>query len=222
MDGEETMSAAERVPFGSAYGLENLAAQEALEAAAIVVLDEAFGELGNLYHHHEIDSLADGHADATARQVFGRLASRQDMDPIMVSSELPEMYKARYATFDFLKNWALTVGIVGWKLAQPEARPLTNVAEELAMHVMTRNALMRFEDKGAENPEAEEQLSELYESAYEDNDFKLPYRLEDSDDLPDLDPAGQMGLTDLRFKNWFLPFGSGADRGVPHPFLLDS
>lgn len=216
------MSAAERVPFGSAYGLENLAAQEALETAAIVVLDEVLAELGDLHHHHEIDDLANNSADPTARQVFGRLASQERADPVMVSAELPAMYKARYATFDFLKNWALTVGIVGWKLAQPEARPLTNVAEELAMDVLIRHALMRFEDQGAENPEAEEQLSELYESAYEDNDFKLLYRLEDSDDLPDLDPEGQMGLTDLRFKNWFLPFGSGVDRGVTHPFLLDN
>jgi len=130
------------------------------------------------------------------------------------------MYKARYSTFEFLKNWVVTVGAVGWKLAQPEPCPLTNVAEELAMHVLIGNALMRFEDQGSEDPGAEGQLSDLYESAFEDNDFKLLYKLEDSDDLPDLDPAGQLGLTDLRFKNWFLPFGSGVDRGVPIHFCL--
>lgn len=220
--GDEDIGMSERVPYGSAYGVENLAAQKALEAAAIIALDKAMGALGYLYHHHAVARLAESHADAPARQVFDQLASRQDTDPIMVSSELPEMYKARYATFDFLKNWVLTVGVVGWKLAQPEPLPLTNVAEELAMHVLISNALMRFEEKGAEDPEAEEQLSDLYESAFEDNDFKLLYKLQDSDDLPDLDPTGQMGMTDLRLKSWFLPFGSAVDRGVPHPFLFDN
>jgi hypothetical protein len=36
-----------------------------------------------------------------------------------VSSRLPEAYEARYAGFDFLKNWAVTLSVVGWKLAQP-------------------------------------------------------------------------------------------------------
>jgi hypothetical protein len=211
----------EQVPYGSAYGLDNLAAQSALEASAIIVLDEAMEALGYLHHHHEVKGLSEGHADATASQVFARLASRQDIDPVMVSSDLPQIYKARYATFDFLKNWVVTVGIVGWKLAQLKPCPLTNVAEELAMHVLIKNALLRFEEQGSEDPEAEEQLGDLYESAFEDNDFKLLYRLDDSDDLPDLDPAGQLGLTDLRFKNWFLPFGSGVGRGIPHPFLSD-
>jgi hypothetical protein len=35
--------------------------------------------------------------------------------------------------------------------------------------------------------------------------------------------AAQAALRDaaVRFKNWFTPFGSGTDRGVPHPFTLE-
>jgi hypothetical protein len=56
----------------------------------------------------------------------------------------------------------------------------------------------------------------------EDNDFLELCDLDDSDEIADLDSDGQLGMTDLRFKCWFEPFGSGVDRGVPHPIVLDS
>lgn len=69
---------------------------------------------------------------------------------------------------------------------------------------------------------ASKALHDLYEDAYEDNDFLELYSLDDSDEIADLDGDGQLGMTDLRFRFWFVPFGSGVDRGVPHPFVLDS
>ncbi len=86
---------------------------------------------------------------------------------------------------------------------------------------MIENAIAYAVDREPPHPEAEEPLRDLYDDAFEDTDFLVLFDLEDSDDLGDLDPERQMGLTDLRFKNWFRPFGSGADRGVPHPFLLE-
>jgi hypothetical protein len=71
------------------------------------------------------------------------------------------------------------------------------------------------------HPEAQAPLRDLYDRAFEDTDFLALFGLEDVDDLGDLDPSNQLGLTDLRFKNWFRPFGSGTDRGVPHPLLLE-
>ena len=206
------MDISERVPYGSAYGLENLAAQKALEASAIVALDEAMGAFGELYFHHAVEDLGQNHAAANARQVFDDLASRQDVDPIMVSGKLPEAYKSGYASFGFLKDWVITLTVVGWKLAQPEPLPLTNVAEELALHVMIEDALTHFEDRLPENPEAEEQLRNLYETAFEDNDFELLYDGSRAEGQPDLGEG---------LERWFLPFGSGVDRGVPHPFLSD-
>lgn len=67
---------------------------------------------------------------------------------------------------------------------------------------------------------ASEALRDLYEAAYEDNDFLELYSLDDSDEITDLDADGHLGMTDLRFGFWFVPFGTGVDRGVPHPFVL--
>jgi hypothetical protein len=211
----------EHVPYGSAYGLENLAAQGALRDAAVVTLDHALVAFGEFWHHNEVEDLAESHADSDSRRVFGKQARRVDSAPFMVSSELPRAYEDRYARFDFLKNWVLTLSIVGWKLAQPEPHPLTNVAEELALHAMIENAIAYAVDGEPPHPEAEEPLRDLYNDAFEDTDFLVLFDLEDSDDLGDLDPEQQIGLTDLRFKNWFRPFGGGVDRGAAHPFLLE-
>jgi hypothetical protein len=210
----------EHVPYGSAYGLENLAAQEALRTASVVALDEALCAFGDFWHHHSVEDLAEHHANADARRIFSRQARHQP-DPIGVSSRLPEAYADRYASFDFLKNWGVTLSIVGWKLAQPERHPLTNVAEELALHSMIEDAIAYVVDREPQHPEAEGPLRDLYDGAFEDTDFLVLFDIEDSDDLGDIDPESQMGLTDLRFKNWFRPFGSGANRGVPHPFLFE-
>jgi hypothetical protein len=214
------MNISEHVPYGSAYGLENLWAQDALRDAAVVALDEALCALGNLWHHHCIEDLAENHADADSRRIFGRQA-RHDPDLLMVLIRLPEAYVDRYASIDFLKNWVVTLSIVGWKLAQADRFPLTSVAEELALHTMIEDAIADVMDHEPPHPEAEEPLRDLYDDAFEDTDFLVLFDLEDPDDLGDLDPEKQMGLTDLRFKNWFRPFGSGVDRGVPHPFVLE-
>jgi hypothetical protein len=213
------------VPFGSAYGVENLLGQEALKHASIVVLDETLVALGQAFTATEMASLTESHADSKVRQTLARLRI-YDREPLGVSDRLPPVYANRYGTIDFLKNWTLTLAVVGWKLAQPEKQPLTNVAEEVALHVLIDDAIgcldfMAENQPDAARAEATESLKDLYDSAFEDNDFLELYDLETSDDVRDLDPDGSLGMTDLRLKHWFQPFGSGTDRGVPHPFLLD-
>lgn len=217
----EHMDVPEHVPYGSAYGVDNLAAQEALHASAIVVLDEALATLGDLWHQSTVKCLAESHRDSEARRVFTH-QSRIAADPFLVTSRLPDLYEGRYASLDFLKNWIVTLGAIGWKLAQPEPFPLTNVAEELAMHALIEDAIARVDDLEPSSPEAEASLRDLYDSAFEDNDFRVLFRSEDSEDLSNFDSQNLLGMTDLRFENWFRPFGSGVDRGVPHPFVLDA
>jgi hypothetical protein len=94
------MSDSEHVPFGSAFGVHNLVAQGALRDAAVIVLDEAFGEFGELWHRSEVEDLARSHNSADARRVFAR-QSQIDADSFMVSGRLPRVYESRYATFDF-------------------------------------------------------------------------------------------------------------------------
>jgi hypothetical protein len=113
--------------------------------------------------------------------------------------------------------------MVGWKLAQSEPQPLTNLAEELALHTIIDDAITDLDQVEVDETTKEAAsvaLRDLYDDAFEDNDFLDLYGLEDSDEIADLDPHGMMGMSDLRFKNWFKPFGSGVDRGVPHPFVL--
>jgi hypothetical protein len=84
---------------------------------------------------------------------------------------LPEAYESRYASFDFLKNWVVTLSIVGWRLAQPAPQPLTNLAEEIALHAIIEDAVSRVVDGEPPHPEAEEPLRDLYDAAFEDTDF---------------------------------------------------
>jgi hypothetical protein len=104
---------------------------------------------------------------------------------------LPEAYESRYVSFDFLKNWVVTLSIVGWKLAQPAPQPLTNVAEELALHAIIEDAVNRAVDGEPPHPEAEEPLRDLYDAAFEDTDFLVLFDLKDSDDLVDLTQEGK-------------------------------
>jgi hypothetical protein len=116
-------------------------------------------------HGDGIDSPATADAYPAAKRcaafsdapLLDGIARRTKGDIDAVADELPAIYRDRYESLGFLKDWSVTVAVVGWKLAQAAPMPLSNV-----------------------------------------------------------------GMGDLRFKNWFSPFGSGVDRGVPHPFVLDS
>ena len=124
-----------------------------------------------------------------------------------------------------MKNWIVALTVVGWKLAQLEPQPLANMAEEFALHVIIDDAIADLDMVDADDATKEAAstaLRDLYDNAFEDNDFLELYDLEDSDEIGDLDPHGIMGMGDLRFKKWFKPFGSGVDRGVPHPFVLNT
>jgi hypothetical protein len=202
------MRTPECVPYGSAYGLENLVAQNALRDAAAGAVDEALVAFG--------DFLAD---DRTAFANEGRHRVPSPDVSMVVSGRLPAMYEDRYSSFGFLKSWVITLSTVGWKLAQAKTLPLTNVAEELAMHVLIEDALALLEIRSTGTPEAIAQLNDLYEGAFEDNDFFELYRVDFVEELSELDPHGHLGFTELRFESWFQPFGSGVSRGVPHPFL---
>ena len=215
----------EVVPYGSAYGLDNHLAQGRLKHAAIVRLDHAMLALAELHLRSELrDVFAEQVHDADARAYLLRCAEGGDAELELAVGDLPEIYAQRYRTYDFLKNWIVTVTTVGWKLAQSERQPLTNLAEELALHVVIEDAIADLDMVDADDAATEAAsaaLRDLYDDAFEDNDFLALYGLDDSDEIADLDPHGMLGMGDLRLKHWFKPFGSGVDRGVPHPFVLD-
>lgn len=206
------------VPFGSAYGLDNVAAQVALRLATVVVLDESFIAFADAHFDWTIQSITEEHTHAPTREALSRLASEPDASS--VTHRLPQIYRDRYLTYDFLKKWIATLSIVGWKLAQPTRLPLTNLAEELALHayILDARAILELAEG---TDEAARSLSDLEEEAFEDQDFLVLFELEYPDDLPDVDPERVLGVTDLRFKHWFTPFGNGTDRGVPLPLLVD-
>jgi hypothetical protein len=160
----------EVVPYGSAYGLDYLVAQEALKHAAIVRLDHATLALAELHLTGELeDVFAEDVGDRDAREYLIRCA-QADSEQEWAVGDLPEIYSQRYRTYDFLKNWIVTLTVVGWKLAQRQAQPLSNVAEELALHLMIQDAIAHL-------------------------------------DMIDSDEATKQ---------------AASDRGVPHPFVLDS
>jgi hypothetical protein len=221
---ESSRDPAEVVPYGSAYGLEHQLAQERLKTAAIVMLDHAMLALAEFHSNDGLRNVFAEHVgDADSRAYLLRCAEGNG-ELEWAIGDLPEIYRQRYETYDFLKNWIVTLTLVGWKLGQPEPQPPTNIAEEMALHVIIQDALSGVELSDADvaaQRDASTALRDLYDSAFEDNDFLGLYDLDDSDEIADIDRTGLLGVGDLRFKHWFEPFGSGVDRGVPHPFLLD-
>ncbi len=183
------MKTAQAVPYGSAYGLDNPVAQNALRDAAAGAVDEALVAFGDFFHDDRIKLQASE----------GKGPVQTPAAPIVVSERLPAMYQEHYSSYGFLKRWVITLSIVGWKLAQPEPSALTNVAEELAMHVLIEDALTLLEIRSTETPEAIAQLNHLYKAAFEDNAFLDLYAINDPSELDDLDLVGDLGMADLRF-----------------------
>lgn len=196
------------VPYGKAYGVDNVRAQDALKTAAIIALDEALAD---------IENVATGfHLEQTDPERYRRI--KDAFYPIHAADMLPECYEAKYNNLHFLKNWMVTLTTVGWKLAQAEPLPPSNVAEELAFYVIIQGARTHLEIHEIDDKAATQALSLLIEEALEDTDFLVLY----NDELPPAEIQAEFRFTPVEFEHWFEPFNTPEHRGVVHPFILDA
>ena len=165
--------------------------REALRDAAIIYLDECFS------------TIADGEPG-------------QSYADTPIGSYLPQRYE-HYYDGRFARDWATTVAVVGWKLAQPSDVTLACVAEELALFALIRQAQVLLDLRELENDE--QAWSDFRDLVFEDEDFLFLFNPE-FDGIEETDWAREHAVVGLKFNEWFRPFDA-ASHGAPHPFALD-
>src|SRR5579859_3614684 len=164
-------------------------AREALQGGCDTLIDGVFDDLGNVKGSRDI-------ADTWA------------------AIYLPERYLYKYTPL-FLRQFAVCVVTVAWKLAQPEHMPLSSLAEELAA-----NAIIESAKVYAETAELDvvDLLEDFRDGYFEDLDFE--YLFDDAYDGIDETEVGQMlGMSSLAFDDWFKPF-SGESSRIAHPYVV--
>jgi hypothetical protein len=179
-------------PFAAAYAdVLPESHREALRDAAITYLDECFS------------AIAEGEPG-------------QSYADTPIGSYLPRRYE-QYFDGRFARDWATTIAVVGWKLAQPGDVTLACVAEELALFALIRQAQMLLDLRERENDE--QAWNDFRDLAFEDEDFLFLFNPE-FDGIEETEWARQHAMVGLKFNEWFRPFDA-ASHGAPHPFSLD-
>jgi len=117
--------------------------RDALRDAAIACLDECFS------------AIAEGEPG-------------QSYADTPIGSYLPRRYE-HYYDGCFARDWATTIAVVGWKLAQPGDIALACVTEELALFTLIRHAQMLLDLRELDNDE--QAWSDLRDLVFEDEDF---------------------------------------------------
>lgn len=116
----------------------------------------------------------------------------------------------------FLRQFAVCIITVAWNLAQPLHLPLASVAEELAARAIIEQAKSVLEIAESNVDEAFETFINGY---FEDIDFE--YLFEDEyDGIDETHLAQVMGISSLKFADWFKPFSDDPSR-TPHPYVTE-
>jgi hypothetical protein len=168
------------------------------------------------------DVLPASHRDAAITYLDECFSAIADGEPgqsyadTPIGSYLPARYE-QYYDGRFARDWATSVAVVGWKLAQPGDLPLACVAEELALFALIRQAQVLLDLREVENDE--QAWGDFRDLIFEDEDFLFLFNPE-LDGIEETEWARQHAVVGLKFGEWFRPFDA-ASRGVPHPFSLD-
>ncbi len=114
---------------------------------------------------------------------------------------LPPAFAPRY-TARFARQVLACASAVADKLVQPGNRRLACVGEELALHALIDQAEAVLEAAGEDAG-----LGDFREAATEDFDCLLLFEMR-FDGFEDSPAADSLGMTNLRFEDWFKPFRS--------------
>jgi hypothetical protein len=180
-------------PYAAAYAdLLPQSHREALCDAAVTYLDECFSAIAE-------GEPGQGYADTP------------------IGSYLPQRYE-QYYDGRFARDWATTVAVVGWKLAQLDKVVLACVAEELALFALIRQAQLLLDMREAASDE--QAWSDFRDLVFEDEDFLFLFNPE-FDGIEETAWARQHAVVGLKFNEWFRPFDPTGHGAPPHPFNLD-
>jgi len=130
---------------------------------------------------------------------------------------LPARYRLR-CTGDFARKFFVCLVTVIWKLGQREAFRPSCVAEELAAHILIREAEALLEGNGV-HPD----FADFREAFFGDLDFEYLYD-DASDGIEASEIAEGMGITNLAFGEWFERFGPPETSSYTevHPYAQDN
>ena len=166
-------------------------AQEALEMGCLWIIDHCFED-------------------------YNLLKDSGDVENTVLGGHLPQRYLSRYTPL-FLKQFAVCVITVTWKLAQSESTTPSSLAEELAAWAIINQAkaLTEEEEDGEAIEEALETFIEVY---FEDLDFQFLF--EDAyDGIDETEVAQMLGMSSLALNNWLKPFSDEPSR-IAHPYVI--
>ena len=163
------------------------------------------------------DILPDSHREALHNALTwlcdDYLSDPED-DKALLTTLLPPRYQLRYDQL-FLRIWFVTVLTVAYKLAQPEPPvPLLScTAEELALRALIEEAKELLSQEGTEA-----EFGEFEDDAFQDTDHEFLF-MPERDGIEDSAEAAHMGISPIRFDEWFTPF-LNATTSV-HPYCAD-
>lgn len=166
--------------------------QEALQASCDILIDSIFSEISDV-------------------------ETPEDIVNTIIGGYLPERYTYKYTPL-FLRQFAVCIITVAWKLAQPQRIPLSCVAEELAVWTMIKIAKGVLEDTEGYEGGIDNAFFEFIGEYFEDTDFEYLY--DDAYDGIDETEVGQsLGMSSLAFSDWLKPFSDEPSR-TPHPYVI--
>jgi hypothetical protein len=162
--------------------------------------------------------------DVLINTIFDDLAIVEEskkVSNIMIGTYLPIHTIPQYTPL-FLRQFAVCIITVAWKLAQPNHMPLSSVAEKLAARAIIEQAkrILDTDEHAKRTQYAFETFTDCY---FEDLDFEslFDYGYEcECGPFPFLDaPLPEIPETSpLAFANWFRPF-SHKPAYIAHPYV---
>jgi hypothetical protein len=145
---------------------------------------------------------------------FEALASHGDLSDSTLVWYLPPRLEPQYHE-GLYRSMLVAVANIGGQLATTDAPILRCLADEMALHVIIKQAGAWLETHG----ERDEGWGDYEDLVFEDVDFELLYDPAwDGIEDPDSDVARQEGMANLHPKDWFKPFRP--DEPV-HPYYAD-
>lgn len=176
-------------------------------------LGQAYEDALSEYERRILFEAARELIDTTLMDLGASNLSDWTADNWLIGTMLPPRYRSKY-TAEFARRFFVCLVTVVWKLRQREPLRLSCVAEELAAHVLLQEA-----EAFAEEQELPVDYSSFRDTLFEDLDFEFLYD-ETYDGIERTELGEVMGITHLRFAEWFERFGPPANSRYTevHPY----
>jgi len=145
-------------------------------------------------------------------------AAQYDGDDLLIALDrLPPRFQHQYGPL-FVRKFLVATVSVTERLAHPdEWRPLTTLVEELALHLLTIEAVVILEGGGLAHLAYPEWLGVFDDLVLEDSDYEMLYD-PSLDGLDESAVGASAGMAPMSFSSWFRPYNH--DRHT-HPYASD-